>query len=166
MLFTPISPRIIYSVEVENQPTLSLRYRWVQPSRAKPCHNLSFSANTGSIYPALSFTRAPLPSSFSLFDFSVTPFNSAHLPPSSLLPFFCFHYCCTDMAACDCSDWVEHMYCKMLTWCTGVYTEDDKLRLDAVILSFICLMSWWYVCAHTHAHTHQMSTPYSALRRN
>lgn len=42
MLFTPMSPCIIYSIEVENPPTLSLRYRWLLRSHAKPCYNRSF----------------------------------------------------------------------------------------------------------------------------
>lgn len=41
--------------EVENPPTLSLRYRRALRSGAKPCHNLFSSANTGNIYSALSF---------------------------------------------------------------------------------------------------------------
>lgn len=60
VVYSHFPPRIIYSVEVKNPPTLSLSYRRVLRSHAKPCHNLSFSANTGSIYPALGLPLSAL----------------------------------------------------------------------------------------------------------
>lgn len=97
--------------EVENPPTLSLRYRRALRSGAKPCHNLFSSANTGNIYSALSFSFSPsLIFCFHLrslvFLFAKLSFVSIHLFPSSLFPAFCFHCCCVDTAMCGCC---EHM---------------------------------------------------------
>lgn len=145
MLFTPISPRIIYSVEVENPPTLSLRYRRVLRSGAKACHNLSSSANTGSIYPALGF---PLSTLLHLYSASIGlrsfPFLSICLCPypscSQLPSFHSFVFITAALTWLCVTAVIGPSTCKMLAWCTAVYTEDDKLRLDAVILSPFCLM--------------------------
>lgn len=145
MLFTPISPRIIYSVEVENPPTLSLCYRRVRRSDAKPCHNRSSSAHTGSIYPALSFSRSTL-----------IPLDSASIRPLSFCPFFftfhlplflsishsapSFHSFVFMFSLLLCWHGCVWLTWEMLAWCMTIYTEDDKLRLNAVILSYFCLM--------------------------
>lgn len=59
MLFTPFSPRIIYSAKVEILPVLSLCYRWSLRSYAKPSYNLFFckhlSCPLASLFPP-SFT--------------------------------------------------------------------------------------------------------------
>lgn len=147
MLFTPISPRIIYSVEVENSPSLSLRYKLVLRTGAKPCHNLSSSANTGSIYPALGFplsTRLHLYSaSIGLLSFSISLLSICLCPypsPSQLPLFRSFVFITAVLTRLCVTAVIGSSTCKMLAWCTAVYTGDDKLRLDAVILSPFCVM--------------------------
>lgn len=99
MLFTPISPRIIYSVEVENPPTRSLRYRGY--CRVVPRH----------------FINAALPLKLEAF---ILP-STYYFPPSFmdiLIRFFCLffacpspaqHSCSFDTNACDCCKWFKHM---------------------------------------------------------
>lgn len=92
---------------------------------------------------------------FSLLFFFFTFCCYAHLPPGSLflLPFLGFHCCRVDTAVRDYRE-IGLSTCKMLTWCTAIYTGDDKLRLDAVILPFVQRPGG----VRTHAWTHALRT--------
>lgn len=97
---------------------LSLCYTRVLQRHAKPCHNPWSSTNPGSI---------PLPHSCSssirllcVFPSTSPSPSSLSIPPSaSSFHSFVFITAASTRFVCDCCT------CKMLAWCTAVYTRDD-----------------------------------------